>query len=49
MIVGMPHIPLPDRPGIRALFNVAPETAKPLCELAEILLGPTSQATPGAT
>src|ERR1700735_516181 len=45
----MPHIPLPDRPGIRALFNAAPETAKPLCELAEALLGPASQAIPGAT
>ncbi|HEY0253734.1 MAG TPA: peroxidase-related enzyme [Kofleriaceae bacterium] len=45
----MPHIPLPDRPGIRALFGVSPETAKPLCELAETLLGPTSQTLPGST
>jgi uncharacterized peroxidase-related enzyme len=49
MIARMPHIALPDRPGIRALFNVSPETAKPLCELAETLLGPTSQTMPGAT
>ena len=45
----MPHIPLPDHPGIRALFNISPETAKPLCELAETLLGPKSQTTPGST
>ncbi|MFT3700110.1 MAG: peroxidase-related enzyme [Kofleriaceae bacterium] len=45
----MPHITLPDRPGIRALFNASPETAKPLCELAETLLGPTSQTLPGST
>jgi uncharacterized peroxidase-related enzyme len=39
----MPHIELADRPGIRALFNFRPETAKPLCELAEVLLrGPSS-------
>ncbi len=30
-------------PGIRSLFNFRPETGKPLCELAEILLrGPSS-------
>src|SRR5450631_3077605 len=29
-------------PGIRSLFNVSPETGKPLCELAEVLLrGPS--------
>jgi uncharacterized peroxidase-related enzyme len=49
MLAPMPHIPLPDRPGIRALFTAWPETAKPLCELAEMLLGPSSQTAPGAT
>jgi uncharacterized peroxidase-related enzyme len=35
----MAHIPLPDGlPGIRGLFAFRPETARPLCELAEILL-----------
>jgi uncharacterized peroxidase-related enzyme len=35
----MPHIALPDGlPGIRGPFAFRPETAKPLCELAEILL-----------
>jgi uncharacterized peroxidase-related enzyme len=35
----MPHISLPEGlPGIRALFAFRPETAKPLCELAEVLL-----------
>lgn len=30
-------------PGIRSLFNFRPETGKPLCELAEVLLrGPSS-------
>jgi uncharacterized peroxidase-related enzyme len=39
----MPHIDLPDRPGIRALFQFRPETAKPLTELADALLrGPSS-------
>ena len=40
----MPHIKLqPEMPGIIALFDFNPETAKPLCELAEILLrGPSS-------
>ena len=39
----MPHINLPDRPGIRALFQFRPETAKPLTELADALLrGPSS-------
>jgi hypothetical protein len=44
----MAHISLPDGlPGIRGLFGFRPETAKPLCELAEILLhapGTLSQA-----
>jgi uncharacterized peroxidase-related enzyme len=35
----MPHISLPEGlPGIRGLFALSPQTAKPLCELAEILL-----------
>ncbi len=35
----MPHIPIaPGLPGIRGLFAFRPETAKPLCELAEVLL-----------
>ncbi len=35
----MPHIRLAEGlPGIRGLFAFRPETAKPLCELAEILL-----------
>jgi uncharacterized peroxidase-related enzyme len=39
----MPHIDLPNAPGIRALFQVRPETAKPLCDLAEVLLrGPST-------
>jgi uncharacterized peroxidase-related enzyme len=34
----MPHINLPDLPGIRALMAFNPQTAKPLNELAEVLL-----------
>jgi len=34
----MPHINLPDLPGIRGLMAFSPQTAKPLNELAEILL-----------
>jgi uncharacterized peroxidase-related enzyme len=35
----MSHIPLPDgMPGIRALFAFREDTAKPLCDLADILL-----------
>ena len=35
----MPHIPIPaGLPGIRGLFTFSPETAKPLCELANVLL-----------
>jgi len=35
----VPHIKLSeDQPGIRGLFAYRPETAKPLCELAEVLL-----------
>lgn len=40
----MPHISLDnDAPGILSLFEYRPQTAKPLCELADILLrGPSS-------
>ena len=39
----MPHIQLPDLPGIVSGFAFRPETAKPMRELAEILLrGPSS-------
>lgn len=40
----MPHIALPDHvPGIRSAFAFRPETAKPLTELAEVLLrGPNT-------
>lgn len=40
----MPHIRLPDGiPGIRGLFEFRPETAQPLCELANVLLhGPNT-------
>ena len=35
----MPHVSLPEGlPGIRGPFAFRPETAKPLCELAEVLL-----------
>ncbi|HVU77515.1 MAG TPA: peroxidase-related enzyme [Gaiellaceae bacterium] len=35
----MPHIDVPEGvPGIRSLFAFRPETARPLCELAEVLL-----------
>ena len=34
----MPHIRLPNLPGIRGLMAFSPETAKPLNELAEVLL-----------
>jgi uncharacterized peroxidase-related enzyme len=35
----MPHINLPsDYPGIRSLFTFRPETAQPLCDLAQVLL-----------
>ena len=35
----MPHIDLPvGVPGIRSAFEFRPETAKPLCDLAEVLL-----------
>jgi len=44
----MPHIKLAEElPGIRGPFAFRPETAKPMCELAEVLLhtpGPLSMA-----
>jgi len=44
----MPHIILPDGvPGIRGLFEFRPDTAKPLCELANILLHAPNTLTPG--
>ena len=43
----MPHIAIPDGfPGIRGLFAVRPDTAKPLCELANILLHAPNTLTP---
>ena len=40
----MPHVPVPENlPGIVGLLAFRPETAKPLCELAEVLLqGPNT-------
>jgi uncharacterized peroxidase-related enzyme len=44
----MPHISLGnDAPGILSLFQYRPETAKPLCELADVLLRGPSSLTPG--
>ncbi|HZX57558.1 MAG TPA: carboxymuconolactone decarboxylase family protein [Mucilaginibacter sp.] len=45
----MPHIDLPsDYPGIRSLFVFRPETAVPLCNLAQVLLhGPHPTLTAG--
>ncbi len=44
----MPHISIPEGlPGIRGLFTVSPETAKPLCELANTLLHAPSSLSPG--
>lgn len=43
----MPHIDLPDAPGILAGMAFRPETAKPLNELAEVLLRGTSTLTRG--
>jgi uncharacterized peroxidase-related enzyme len=44
----MPHINLPDSlPGITAGFAFRPETAKPMRELAHILLHEPSSLTPG--
>ena len=44
----MPHIAIPEGlPGIRGLFTVRPETAKPLCELANVLLHGAGTLSPG--
>jgi uncharacterized peroxidase-related enzyme len=44
----MPHISLPDGlPGITAGFALRPETAKPMRELAHILLHEPNRLTPG--
>ncbi len=44
----MPHIKLPEGlPGISAGFAFRPETAKPMRELAHILLHEKSSLTPG--
>ena len=44
----MPHIALdPDEAGIRSLFSFRPETARPLSELAEVLLRGPSTLTRG--
>jgi alkylhydroperoxidase/carboxymuconolactone decarboxylase family protein YurZ len=44
----MPHIPLAQGlPGIRGLFAFRPETAKPLCDLADVLLHGPGTLTPG--
>ncbi len=44
----MPHIPLAEGlPGIRSLFAFRPETAQPLCELADVLLHSPNSLTPG--
>jgi uncharacterized peroxidase-related enzyme len=44
----MPHITLPEGvPGIRSLFAFRPDTAGPLCELAEVLLHAPGTLTPG--
>lgn len=44
----MPHIQLAEGlPGIRSLFAFRPETAKPLCELADVLLHASGTLTPG--
>jgi uncharacterized peroxidase-related enzyme len=44
----MPHITLSEGlPGIRGLFAFRPETAKPLCDLANVLLHEPGTLTPG--
>jgi uncharacterized peroxidase-related enzyme len=43
----VPHINLPDMPGIVAGFNFRPETAGPMRELAHILLHERNSLTPG--
>jgi uncharacterized peroxidase-related enzyme len=43
----VPHIDLPDLPGIRALMAFRPETAAPINALVDILLRGPSTLTPG--
>jgi uncharacterized peroxidase-related enzyme len=43
----MPHIPLPDLPGIRGPMAFRPETAKPLNELVDVLLRGPHTLSPG--
>jgi uncharacterized peroxidase-related enzyme len=43
----MPHIALPNLPGIRGPMAFRPETSKPLNELVEVLLRHPSTLTPG--
>ena len=43
----MPHIALPDLPGIRGPMAFRPETSKPLNELVEVLLQHPSTLSPG--
>jgi uncharacterized peroxidase-related enzyme len=44
----MPHIPLPEQlPGITSAFAFRPETAKPLRELAHVLLHEPNSLSPG--
>jgi uncharacterized peroxidase-related enzyme len=43
----MPHIALPNLPGIRGPMAYRPETSKPLNELVEVLMRGPSSLTPG--
>ena len=43
----MPHIALPDLPGIRGPMAFRPETAKPLNDLVDVLLRGPSSLSPG--
>ena len=44
----MPHITLPpDLPGVTSAFAYRPETARPMRELAEVLLRGPNSLTPG--
>ena len=43
----MPHITLPDLPGIRGPMAFRPETSKPLNEIVEVLLRHPNSLTPG--
>jgi uncharacterized peroxidase-related enzyme len=43
----MPHIALPDLPGIRGPMAFRPETAKPLNDLVDVLLRGPGTLTPG--